>query len=468
MDHMYYIGACCIALCVVILTHYLYRWSNPKCNGKLPPGSMGFPLIGETIQLFIPGNSLNMPRFVKKRIARYGTLFRTSLAGHPVVISTDPEFNYFILQQERKLVELWYMDSFTTILGGTVNAITTSSYIHKYIRNIILNYLGTEALKNQLLAKIEVMANQGLQSWSTQPSSIELKTSIATMVFELTSMELYGYDSSKSSKFLSKMFADFFSGLMTFPLYVPGTAFYRCMKNQKEAVKLMKDIFDERINSPEKRRGDFLDQLIDDMKTEEFLTAEFVVKIMFALQLASFVSISANLTRTIRLMTENPLVMKEVKEENEEIYRRKENVDASLTWNDYKSMTFTSQVLNETFRMANIAPGILRRVIKDIHINGYVIPKGWTLMVVATAIHMNPKKFDDPHTFNPWRWNNIVPISAKDFVPFGGGMRSCVGAEFTKALMSVFLHVLVTKFSLTKVEGNAPPGEGFHVKITAN
>ncbi|KAI3932075.1 hypothetical protein MKW92_005685 [Papaver armeniacum] len=433
MDHMYYIGACCIALCIVILTHYLYRWSNPKCNGKLPPGSMGFPLIGETIQLFIPGNSLNMPRFVNKRIARYGTLFRTSLAGHPMVISNDPDFNYFILQQERKLVELWYMDSFTTIFGGTINASTASIYIHKYIRNVILNYLGTEALKNQLLAKIEIMANQGLQSCAAQ-SSVELKTSIASMVFELTSMELFGYDSSKSSKFLSKMFTDFFSGLMTFPVNIPGTAFYRCMKNRKKAVELMKGILHERINSPGKRRGDFLDQLIDDMKKEDFLTEDFVVYMMFGLQLASFVSISANLTRAIRLMTENPLVIKEVKEEHEAICRRKVNVDASLTWKDFKSMTFTSQVLNETFRMANIAPGILRRVIKDIHINGYVIPKGWTLMVVATAIHMNPKK------------NNGRNLSAKDFVPFGGGMRSCVGAEFTKALMSVFLHVLVTKF----------------------
>ncbi|RZC85941.1 hypothetical protein C5167_026613 [Papaver somniferum] len=381
-----------------------------------------------------------MPRFVKKRIARYGTLFRTSLAGHPVVISNDPEFNYFILQQEIKLVELWYMDSFTTIFGGTINASTASIYIHKYIRNVILNYLGTEALKNQLLAKIEIMANQGLQSCSTQ-SSVELKTSIASMVFELTSMELFGYDSSKSSKFLSKMFTDFFSGLMTFPVNIPGTAFYRRMKNRKKAVELMKDILQERINSAKKRRGDFLDQLIDDMKKEDFLTEDFVVYMMFGLQLASFVSISANLTRAIRLMTENPLVIKEVKVCNL-------NTRVLHIKNEHrKRLKPIRPVLNETFRMANISLGILRRVIKDIHINGYVIPKGWTLMVVATAIHMNPKKFDDPYTFNPWRWSNIGPnLSAKDFVPFGGGMRSCVGAEFTKALMSVFLHVLVTKF----------------------
>ena len=40
---------CLIAL-LVMLGHWIYAQTNPKsCNGKLPPGSVGFPLIGETI-----------------------------------------------------------------------------------------------------------------------------------------------------------------------------------------------------------------------------------------------------------------------------------------------------------------------------------------------------------------------------------------------------------------------------------
>jgi cytochrome P450 len=38
-----------------------------------------------------------------------------------------------------------------------------------------------------------------------------------------------------------------------------------------------------------------------------------------------------------------------------------------------------------------------------------------------------------------------VTIS-KNFIPFGGGTRHCAGAEFSKLIMSTFLHVLVTKY----------------------
>ena len=35
---------------------------------------------------------------------------------------------------------------------------------------------------------------------------------------------------------------------------------------------------------------------------------------------------------------------------------------------------------------------------------GYTIPKGWALMVVPAALQLNPKTYEDPLAFNPWRW----------------------------------------------------------------
>jgi len=37
-------------------------------------------------------------------------------------------------------------------------------------------------------------------------------------------------------------------------------------------------------------------------------------------------------------------------------------------------------------------------------ISGYTIPAGWVIMVVNSALHLNPTTFKDPLEFNPWRW----------------------------------------------------------------
>jgi cytochrome P450 len=39
-----------------------------------------------------------------------------------------------------------------------------------------------------------------------------------------------------------------------------------------------------------------------------------------------------------------------------------------------------------------------------------------------------------------------------NFMPFGGGLRLCLGADFSKLFISLFLHVLVTKYRYMTVQ----------------
>ena len=91
------------------------------------------------------------------------------------MVSSDPEFNYFIFQQEGKLVELWYLDSLSKIVGtDSATASTSTAHVHKYLRNLILAHFGNEVLKDHLLPKLENMIRTRLQRWSEMPV-LELK-----------------------------------------------------------------------------------------------------------------------------------------------------------------------------------------------------------------------------------------------------------------------------------------------------
>ncbi|KAJ4951779.1 hypothetical protein NE237_028611 [Protea cynaroides] len=422
-------------------------WMNPKCNnGKLPPGSMGLPLLGETLQFFSPNTSSEISPFIKERMQKYGPLFKTSLVGRPVVISTDPDLNHFIFQQEGQLFQSWYPETFTDIFGRQ-NVGSLHGFMYKYLKNMVLNLFGPENIKNELLPEIEQSAQKKLRLWSSC-ESVELKEAIATMIFELSAKKLISYDSAEYRDNMRESFVAFIQGLISFPLDIPGTAYHKCMQGRKRAMKLLKEILHERRAMPEKQKGDFFDYVLQELKKEgTILTEAIALDLIFVLLFASFETTSLALTLAMKFLSDHPSVLKELTEEHEKIQRNRENADSGVTWKEYKSMTFTFQVINETMRLANIVPGIFRKALREIQFKGYTIPAGWAVMVCPPAVHLNPAKYKDPLAFNPWRWQDIELNGAtRHFMAFGGGMRFCVGTDFTKVQMAVFLHCMVTRY----------------------
>ncbi|KAK9944352.1 hypothetical protein M0R45_009925 [Rubus argutus] len=467
------VGLCLLALLVTYTTQWIIKWRNPNCKGVLPPGSMGLPLIGETLNLIIPSYSLDLHPFIKKRLQKYGLIFRTSLAGRPVIISADREINNYLLQQEGKLLEVWYMDTFSKIFGQDGDSrVTAAGTVHKYLRHIFLEHFGAEILKEKLLTQIEAFINKTLGSWSSQ-ESVEVKHAASVMTLNFGAEHMIGYNAENSSGNLSKKYASVIEGLMSFPINFPGTAYYNCLKEHKKIITMLKDMVKERRASPETRRGDFLDHLIIDMEKEEFVTEDFAVQLVFGGLFANYEAISPVLALAFSLLLKHPLVLQELTAEHEAILNNREHPDSPLTWDEYKSMTFTLQVVNETLRLANVAPGLLRRALTDIPVKGLTIPAGWTIMLVTSAFHMSPVTFKDPLEFNPWRWKDLEShVISKNLMPFGGGTRQCAGSEYSRAFLATFLHVLVTKCRWSLInEGfiTRNPmlgfGNGIHIKL---
>ncbi|GAA0170488.1 oxygenase [Lithospermum erythrorhizon] len=460
------------AIIAISFAHWIYNWRNPKCDGQLPPGSMGWPLLGETLQFFAPNTTHDIPPFVKKRMEKYGPIFRTSIVGRPVIMSADSDLNYFIFQQEGQLFQSWYPDTFTEIFGRQ-NVGSLHGFMYKYLKNMVLNLFGPESLK-KMLPEVEEAANRNLQRWSCQ-ENVEIKESTARMIFDLTAKKLISYDSEKSPENLRENFVAFIQGLISFPLDVPGTAYHKCLQGRKKAMKMLKNLLQERCENPRKQQTDFFDYVLQELKREDtILTEAIALDLMFVLLFASFETTSLAITLAIKFLTDHPLVLKQLKEEHEAIIRRRQNPESGVTWQEYKSMTFTFQFINETVRLANIVPGIFRKTLRDIKFKGYTIPAGWAVMVCPPAVHLNPSRYTDPLEFNPWRWEGVELHGAtRNFMAFGGGMRLCVGTDFTKVQMAVFLHSLVTKYKWKLTRGGQTlrtPGlqfpEGLHIHVT--
>jgi cytochrome P450 len=78
-------------------------------------------------------------------------------------------------------------------------------------------------------------------------------------------------------------------------------------------MNMVREVLKQRLASPpEKRQGDFLDHVIQDMNSQDFLIEDFVVQLFFGLLYVSFDSISTMTTLTFKLLDENPDVLQEL------------------------------------------------------------------------------------------------------------------------------------------------------------
>ncbi|KAL8060469.1 hypothetical protein ABFX02_02G026200 [Erythranthe guttata] len=446
-----------VGFVIVLVTQLItiYRWRNPKCNGKLPPGSLGFPFIGECLELIFPAHSYDVHPFIKKRLQRYGPLFRTNIAGRNVVVSADHEFNSYILQQEEKLVVRSYLDLFEKLFKQSGKLRPDGLALHKYMKTSALSRFGLECIKKSLLLQFDQLVRTTLHSWSTQ-DRVDLKHASVAMFGEFGMNQLCMCD-PETSKQLVDNYINGTNAIMSFPLNIPGTTYYKSLKDKEKVMKMLKEIVSERIASPQDEnnyKDDLLSKLIKDIGTVDFVTPEYIIQILFSLMFATFQTVPVILVLAVKFISENPAILRELIAEHEEIITKRKNPDSSVTWEEYKSMTFTLQVVNEALRLGNTVPGFLRKAVKDIKVKGYTIPAGWAIMACHSVLHLDPNIYKDPLKFDPSRWKDATPeFISKNLKPFGGGIKQCAGADFSRASMCIFLHVFVTKYRWTIVEG---------------
>jgi cytochrome P450 len=122
--------------------------------------------------------------------------------------------------------------------------------------------------------------------------------------------------------------------------------------------------------------------------------------------------------------------------------------DRPLTTDDVPRLGFTVQVLHEALRLCPPAPVISRMVMQDIDVDGCRVAAGSAAIVGVYAMHRDPALWEDPLEFDPDRFSRqrSEGRSRWQYLPFGGGPRSCIGDHFamleaTLALATIVRHV---------------------------
>ncbi|KAI4372938.1 hypothetical protein MLD38_011117 [Melastoma candidum] len=420
-------------------------WGPP-----LPPGSLGMPLVGETLQLVSAYRTENPEPFIDGRVRRYGGLFKTHVFGERTVFSTEPETNRMVLQNEGRLFECSYPGSISNLLGRH-SLLLMKGGLHKRMHSLTMSFANPSIIRDHLLVDIDRLVRFNMAGWKDR---VLLMEETKKITFDLTVKQLMSFEPGEWTEGVRKEYVLVIEGFFSVPFPLFSSTYRRAIRARAKVAEALSLVVRRRRaenRSGTNKKKDVLGALLD---AEGGLSDEQIVDFLVALLVAGYETTSTIMTLAVKYLTETPQALSQLKEEHDRIRARK-SPSYDLIWDDYKSMFFTQCVVNETLRFANIISGVFRRATTDVDVNGYRIPKGWRVFASFRAVHLNPEYFKDARSFNPWRWqsNSETPMPGQQvFTPFGGGMRLCPGYELARVEISVFLHRLLTTFSWVPAE----------------
>ncbi|ERN19107.1 hypothetical protein AMTRI_Chr10g7980 [Amborella trichopoda] len=442
----------CFGVLVFTLV-FLHFLSFFKRHGVVPCGSVGWPLLGETLEFLSPHPSNSIGGFLHEHCSRYGKVFKSHLFGSPTVVSCDQELNSFILQNEEKLFECSYPKAIHGILGKSSMLVVVGD-THKRLRGLALTLVNTSKSKLEYLNDIENTAKFIMESWREKPQVIfceeARKFTFNVIVKQVLSLR---QDEPQTTKILED-FLTFMKGLISFPLYIPGTPYARAVQARARIFSTVKAIIEERRNTGSYANNGRNEDFLDILMGSNTLCEDEKVSLVLDLLLGGYETTSLLMAMVVHFLSFSPLALEQLKEEHQNIRGRKRN-DEYLNWEDYKQMEFTQSVVNEALRCGNIVKFVHRKARKDVKFKDYLIPSGWKVLPVFSAVHLDPTLHEDALQFHPWRWEVQGPPSKK-FTPFGGGPRFCPGSDLAKVETAFFVHHLVLKFKWTTEGADHP------------
>ncbi|KAK7204978.1 cytochrome P450 [Myxozyma melibiosi] len=161
--------------------------------------------------------------------------------------------------------------------------------------------------------------------------------------------------------------------------------------------------------------------------------------------------------RTLWYLTLYPEIQSRLRDEIRSTFP--EGAASITSASDLTSLRFLDCVLKESLRLAPPRRNaVFRKAVKDVHIDGYRIPKGATVYVDAYMLNRLPSVWGpDASEFYPERWqqkesNTDTFTDEQNLMTFSKGPFSCIGEQVALLQMKAFLAGLVGTFSFESPE----------------
>ncbi|CAG5131819.1 unnamed protein product [Candidula unifasciata] len=431
-----------LIVCCTLWNVYHYSSRGRWPNLLLPPGSMGLPIIGETL-LFMCGKK----QFFESRFKQHGEVYKTHILGSPI-----------ILMNENNLVTVFWPESVRHLLGK--GSLTNSvGELHRTKRMALQKAFSHTAMSDYI-SIMQKVVQTCIKSWCSQEIVFGYQE-CKNMSFALAVEALLGFSlTPKEQRNLLDVYRVFENNLFSFPRQYPGFGFTKGMEARKTLLANIKECLELKMHKMNSNEGsaqhgfkDAMSRLLDN-QGEHSVHLPDLMDLCLELLFAGHVTTASAATSILIYLNQHSEVVTKVQAELEE-HGLAQSQELDLTLANLGHLRYVNGVVKEVLRLSPPVGAGYRTVLKSFTLNNYHIPAGWTIAYSIRETQQTSNIFEDTNKFNPDRWiDHKYPDEKFHFLPFGGGPRLCLGKEFAMMFLRVFVVEIVRSCSWELVEGS--------------
>jgi len=306
-------------------------------------------------------------------------------------------------------------------------------------------------------------AEARLDAWDAMGENVEIDIAreMTTLMLEVISRTMFSADSdslqSRLDETLRKCIAELSFGLQHVAPVIGPFLMNRKLARVRANFEAADAVMQGLIRSRKRRAGqspkDLLERLIaaTDSETGFRMTDEEVRDEVVIVFLAGHETSALAATYTWYLLSLHPDAEAKLHAELDAALRGR-----TPTYDDLEMLVYTRMVIDEALRLYPPAPLLSGRVAReDDEICGRRVAKGTEVVISPWVTHRHRTLWRNPDRFDPERFTRERRMARPRFayLPFGGGPRVCIGAQFALAEISLLLATMAQRYRLKLTSG---------------
>jgi cytochrome P450 len=412
------------------------------------PGTDGWPLVGNTLQLLA-----DPKRAVERFAEKYGPVYRSYAFGGRTISLLGPEANEFILLDQDKLF------SSTHGWGRVLGLLFPRGLMlldfdeHRLHRRALSVAFKAGPLKSYL-ERLNHGIGSGIAGWLKTSPELRFYPAIKQMTLDLAAVTFLGAEIGPDVQTVNHALIDMVAAVVA---VVRSPILGMEMRRGVKGRRFMIGYLGRQIAARRESDGEDIFTLLCKATVEDgaLLSPAQIVDHMSFLMMAAHDTLASSLSAFVYFLTVNPTWQENLREEAHALGLTR---GEPLPYERLEDLPLTELAFKESLRLIPPVASINRCAVRDTEFAGFRIPAGARINIHPLYTHHMPNVWPEPEKFDPLRFTDEATRTRHKhaFVPYGGGAHMCLGLHFAYMQAKCFAYHLLTT-SHVSAEGKYRP-----------